>query len=79
MEECKWNFYFLRHYFRLTKNNYFKIIGKRGENWKDIVKIKIIRIMVTWKDSNNQYYYDSFLKYIKFRAKSKSLRIWKAI
>jgi hypothetical protein len=41
MEECKFNFKFLNHYFRDTKNNKFKIIGKRKEQWIEIISINI--------------------------------------
>lgn len=39
MDKCKWNVKILNHYFRLTVENRFIILGYRGENWKELVNI----------------------------------------
>ena len=39
MDECKWNYKFLGHYFRLTKSNKFMILGKRQGQWKEILSL----------------------------------------
>ena len=44
MEECKWNYKILWHYFRLTKANKFIILGNREGQWKEIVNINFIRL-----------------------------------
>ena len=40
MEECYYSYKIFWHYFQLTKNGYFQILGKRRSQWKVIVKWK---------------------------------------
>jgi hypothetical protein len=38
MEETKWNYKLLGHYFRMTLDGYFIILGNRKGQWKIIIK-----------------------------------------
>lgn len=37
MEKCKWNFKMFGYYVRLTESNRFIILGKREEQWVEVV------------------------------------------
>ena len=39
MDECKWNFKILNHYIRFTKANRFIILGRRQEQWRELINI----------------------------------------
>ena len=41
MEKCKWSFKLFGHYIQYTEDCKFKVLGKRAENWKEVVCFKL--------------------------------------